>query len=864
MAFSYLKYPLIGGFIHHWLVAGPLATPITEFSAFSQENFRENVLKKFTRAESGVLYPAVDLGPVGQLVDPARAYLAKAEDRWLAWRYYRCQEDHFIDFSAVSPTCNYLCAWAYAQLVCQSTPVNVELVLTTNSPADIWLDGQRLFRSSTFSDQAPRSFILPVRLSAERSELLVRFETVAQGVTPYLAALQVRGLADEQALVCLPTEIEEQYLEQRRELETVVESAYLDRYVFGSLTGDRYNRNEPITVHFNPDLVVSAEISNRCQSQDGWIFQEARVKAQAGASVELAKMFPLRNGPHHLGLLPLASDYYVRKLQFERKQLFYVVRTPFAQISYGTIEERKQEALKDAAERRNDSIYCEVAKIALKEGPRITRDLVAKAIDRVQTRQAGSLVDLLGLLILRRRFWRRKHNLQELKPALETAILSYRYGADQPGADNLDFSAESSQLLVHTCEILAGQLFADRIFSASGQAGRWHKAHGEQLATAWLQSRGRYGFDAWHSPAGFEACLAALAQLVDLAVASVAELAAAVMDKIVFELAVNSFQGAYGAAHAASDLTSVLSPRLSPTAGIARLMWGLGNFNENITGTVSLACCQNYELPEVLRQIALDQPAALWSRESHGVSDRANSVAYKTADFMLSSIQDYQPGAPGANQHLWQATLGPDAVTFVNHPTCLSVSDACQPNLWVGDGALPRLAQWGDVLVAVYQLPQPDWLGFTHAYFPAAAFDEYVLRDNWAFARKGRGYLALTAARGLQWITSGPTALRELRSYGSENIWLCHMGQELLDGTFEEFQQKILIMPVDFKPASASFTSLRGEAIQFGWQGPLTVNGQEQPLSGFRHVENPYCVADLPCEEMTIVYGGEGVRLKFA
>jgi len=68
------------------------------------------------------------------------------------------------------------------------------------------------------------------------------------------------------------------------------------------------------------------------------------------------------------------------------------------------------------------------------------------------------------------------------------------------------------------------------------------------------------------------------------------------------------------------------------------------------------------------------------------------------------------------------------------------------------------------VVIAVHQLPDDDWLGFTHAYFPAWAFDEYALRDGWAFARKGEGYLALTAAHGLEFITRGGNAYRELRS----------------------------------------------------------------------------------------------------
>jgi hypothetical protein len=346
------------------------------------------------------------------------------------------------------------------------------------------------------------------------------------------------------------------------------------------------------------------------------------------------------------------------------------------------------------------------------------------------------------------------------------------------------------------------------------------------------------------------------------------------MDKIFFLLAVNSWKGMYGSSRGSSDVASALSHRLGATSGISRLMWGLGNYTESVMGSVSLAACRKYELPGVIGEIAVDMPAAFWSRERSGqpvsgepsaqsLDWEANRVVYKTENYMLASVQDYAPGQHGKSEHVWQATLGPDAVVFTNHPVCMNEDDARKPNLWVGNGVLPRVAQWGDVLVAFYCLPQEDWLGFTHAYFPSTAFDEYRLEGKWAFARKEQGYLALYADRGLQWIVDGKTAFREMRSHGLQNAWLCHMGQELLDGSFADFQQKILAMDRHVDGLSVRLTSLRGDALSFAWKGPLLVNGQEQALSGFKQVENPYCIADLPAQQMDIVFGEEGLRLSF-
>jgi hypothetical protein len=155
-------------------------------------------------------------------------------------------------------------------------------------------------------------------------------------------------------------------------------------------------------------------------------------------------------------------------------------------------------------------------------------------------------------------------------------------------------------------------------------------------------------------------------------------------------------------------------------------------------------------------------------------------------------------------------------------------------------------------------------MGFTHAYFPVYAFDDYVIEGGWAFAKKGDGYLALTATQGIELIRQGPTAYRELRSHGRQNSWLCHMGRAALDGEFETFREKVLAMDIDLQPLAVTCTSLRGETLSFGWQGSLTVNGKEQAIAGFKHIENPYCTADVGDKEIEIRYEEYILKLDFS
>ena len=73
----------------------------------------------------------------------------------------------------------------------------------------------------------------------------------------------------------------------------------------------------------------------------------------------------------------------------------------------------------------------------------------------------------------------------------------------------------------------------------------------------------------------------------------------------------------------------------------------------------------------------------------------------------------------------------------------------------------------------------------------------------------------------------------------------------------------MLALDIAFEDLSVRWATLRGETLAFGWAGPLLLNGQEQPITGFKHYENPYCVADLPASQMEIGFGDQLMRLSF-
>jgi hypothetical protein len=849
-----IERQLDGGYFRDWLVAGPIAVPVPDLEQYPGEDFKTQIAKAYYTPSAEISMPPAEEAPLD--VDSGEGETAD-----LKWQAVHTGDDRFVDVSAFYHTCHHLRTWAYCQT---SIPEAGEttFVLTTNGPADVWINGRHVHRQLHFHHQIPHRVSFAAPLIAGRNEILVRFEGVAVRECPYVLALQAVDVDTSAWSIHLPTTLDP--ITRREKLEEAMAHAYLTKAV--------YNRDDTLQLHWADEMTFRGKLTIRLQTPDGRIYAETSPDLEPGSITNFGAVYQYRSGDYQILIMSPTEEYYIHGMRVRRTIPLRISSERYSEQPYGTYSQRRIEALQDAATRRGH-VFAEIAKMGLGRWDDINEQVVLEAVENINRRADCSDFYLVGLLGAMIRHLDDPAFPDSLRQPLASCVLNFRYWMDEPGDDAMCFWSENHQILFHTCAVLAGQLYPGATFANSGESGAWHRKKGERMARSWLDKRAAGGFKEWDSNTYFEEDVLALSHLADLAEEfDLAEIAAIILDKLFFSLAINSFHGVFGSTHGRTYSPFIQSGRLEPTSGISRLMWGMGAFNSHILGTVSLASADGYELPAWIAAIAADAPDEMWNREQHaGVMEAwcdldegewsVNKVTYKTPDYMLSSAQDYHAGESGYQQHIWQATFGPDAVVFVTHPPCVSDEGSHRPNVWHGNVVLPRVAQWKDVLFAVHNLPDDDWMGFTHAYFPTAAFDEYTLRDGWAFARKGDGYLALTAAQGMELITRGDQAFRELRSYGHQNTWLGLMGRSAWDGDFEKFQSEVLALPMDLNPDGATLQTLRQQAVRFGWRGPLLVDGAEQPLAGFPHYENPYATTELDAEIMEIWYQDQVLRL---
>jgi hypothetical protein len=318
----------------------------------------------------------------------------------------------------------------------------------------------------------------------------------------------------------------------------------------------------------------------------------------------------------------------------------------------------------------------------------------------------------------------------------------------------------------------------------------------------------------------------------------------------------------------------------------APFFWGFGAFTNPEVLNLTVHTADEWKLwhyPDfrALKDIAkilqklnlLPVASRLLDPDPNGIlMTEVNKITYRTPDYMLSNAQDFRKGEKGYQQHIWQATLSPYAVVFVNNPDSLRADDKHRPSYWMANGRQPRTAQIDNVLIALYNLPrypsappplEARHFNFTHAYFPTWAFDEIKEMSGWIFGRVEDGYIALYTHLPYDWQYEGPDADQEIIALGRKNVWICQMGRRSKDGTFDEFINSIISAQLNVSGLEVKYQAPGLGSISFDWNGPLTLNGEVVLLDEYPRWDNPYAKVEFGNQYISIQHDGKGLILDF-
>lgn len=760
------------GFIRHWLVAGPKETP------YSGPTGSDQVLRR-------------DALDYAQATPPVSGTMGTVGPFDLPWLFHDPGRNEFVEFSTFYKELTVVEYYAVTELSVSEGGERTVRFWAAGA-ADLWLNGEHLARLNVTRYRNPDSQAVTLPLKKGLNRLCVRLQCLGVRDTRILFGLQLdkaSGVSVPMAragqLVRASYWIDSVRGEKGRELKSDIPAPFEGRVVFGDGTSMAWPKGVSSAALANKPVAVTVQVDlegGRLERQ--FEFPGNRSKIQSSPS------YPSRREAH----------------------LRYI-----AKAGVGT----------ETAAAWNAGILPLMARRLLKEKSDQDAAAFADAIAMVDARRDCADFVLAGLL----RMEILGLSTPEESAEIRRAALAFRYWIDEPGNDAMCFHSENHSLLFHGCQLLAGRLYPEEIFSNSGKKGTEQAALALPRIEKWLEHVEARGFDEFNSSTYMPITVAAMLNVVDFSGdEKLGARMAAQIDRIFSDLAVQDFadgvitpQGrvyrdvlfpedsgtqallAYASSAAKVDLAGprprdrgrsgdwVVFPASSPKYQPP------GDLDEKISGTVS----KTYRHADV--QIVVE----------------------KTPDYILTSLavpatpragehpdNDLRPGGAGYQQHLWQATLGRDCHVFVNHPGGFFDGTKSRPGYWYGNGLLPRVRQGKNWLQAIYVISDgtktepvitPDvweWgsastvrpfdlhpIPFTHAHWPSDAFDREVRSGQWVFGQKGKGLVGLWCSESLvphDDILSG----RELRANSYASAWLVVCGDLDEEKSLEAFTHR--------------------------------------------------------------------------
>jgi len=398
-------YPLHGGYVHNWLVAGPHAVP-AEADLVAQGDARARIIGARHSSVSDVHEPPVE----------GRAFQVGGE-RYV-WRYCCCTEDHEVDLGGFYPTYHYLRAWAYARLSL-SQATEVRFTLATHGAADVWVNGEHTSRQEEIGGQEMHSVAFERALDKGENEVLVRLERTALGACPFAMALHVAGADD--AMVLLPTD--QEYVSRFQELEHIFDQAYLERAV--------YHRGNRILLHWADDLDTVSHYVCQIQNAGQHIYVEALPIAEPSNTLNIGHPARIWEGAYDVVLRPRPEEWFVRRTRYERRFPIHILDTEYAAEPYGTLEGRRIEALEYVA-KRGTGLSAQIARMELGRWAEVDVGEIMDAVAAVDRREVGSVATLVQLLGMIYRYGEDPAFPEELREVVERCAVEYRYQCDVP------------------------------------------------------------------------------------------------------------------------------------------------------------------------------------------------------------------------------------------------------------------------------------------------------------------------------------------------------------------------------------------------------------------------------------------------
>lgn len=714
-----------------------------------------------------------------------------ADRDYSSWSYYYEHGESYVDFSTFYSVLTYVRFDAVSILKAEKR-MKKSLTVWTYGAISIYLNGKLVLENDT-----------PVYKPIIRKDIDIELE---EGDNEIYVILQNLGVRDTRSLFGLELDsfdgiIESVPGEKKDEYERI--ARYLDSVV---LSGSRL-----VLPYADDNLELGYDLNSPDYGKNDVRFTWKKASCMKEIEIE-------EGNPYILLRLPIGGSYLKRRFEI----------ASFVQPEYHpglTWDENFKRLLKVIADAeglsRGGKFGFYIQNILARKALGIENPRDAEYFDTTlqQIRDRYDCSDFLISGIIR--YMKNYEISEDLKKKIDDTLINYRYWMSMKGSDAMCFWSENHSLLFYSSAMLVGAMYPDSYFPRAEMTGKELSAFGRRLAMEWFDDLDEYGFEEFLSTVYMNVTFACLLNIIDYGDEEISRRAVKVTDLMVRELSMHTFDGSiiapmgrvyrgviYPSHQGAQSLMNLVNPKTPATYGEGWLSYYATSsykFPEDLVSLQENPVSTSYSTGDALVRLEKTRSYCLTSVESprrdgfvrwQNITLSGDASKYENTHLYTKSFNErfhgttcIEPGVFGYQQHIWSAALSNEAIAFVNNPGGSSDSSSMRPGYWYGNGVMPAVYQEANVLGAIYRIPDSYPIKFTHLYLPECKFDTVETDGNWIFATKEKGYMAIWCSGVLEKYDD-QLFDAERRCYDQDAAYLCVMGSEEDDCSFEAFKSK--------------------------------------------------------------------------
>ncbi|HWT74979.1 MAG TPA: hypothetical protein VN258_09715 [Mobilitalea sp.] len=449
-------------------------------------------------------------------------------------------------------------------------------------------------------------------------------------------------------------------------------------------------------------------------------------------------------------------------------------------------------------------------------------DICIKKIEAKEDCADFYLPQLL-LLITKYRNYLTDHDYERIKHS----ILNFRFWIDEPGNDVMWYFSENHALLFHIGQYLSGALFSEEEFTVSGRIGEEQYLIGKERIEHWFRTFEQYGYAEWNSATYIPVDLIGFFILYEMAPDE--EIKAMVKKALDFTFRIisyNSFAGIMCSSYGRAYEETLKVRQLVEPNFISWISYGEGYLTSE-SRAASLYCLTDYTPPSCQEDVVIQEKEWMSLELDQGIN-QVKTYAFRTKDYFLACVRRFKPFVHGHQQHLMNAALGVRGVQFyVNHPGERPFSGGNRPSYWAGNGTIPYIEQYHNLMVMIYMINPEELVHHIHAYTPFYEYDEYELTGKWLFIRVDEAYLGAYFSNGIQEVNEGANTGKEIISEGLNHAVIIKCSSQSEFQSFRSFCTALKMMNVEYDGnKEIGFIDPQYDAVKIKATDKVTIQGE--------------------------------------